>query len=211
MRIIWIIMCAVSALAAIAARAEDNGPTARGIFAMLPPSIFENTRAGLDETDKQALLHTGYSQYWEIAGETSDILVFAELPFRERTVALRLFRNEEDGSTDVAVGTLGETICAIELWRLDVSGRLVPVDTPPEPAIEEFFISERTPPKSRQNSVLICLGLGGLWAKPVFWNKYGVTAPDVDNEISFQWIGNRFEKVREAKRSKNKERELPAK
>lgn len=180
--------------------AEDYGATARGMFAMLPPSIFENTPAGLDEAGKQSLLHTGRSEFWEIAGETPDILVFSELPFRERAVGLRLFRNDVDGSTEVAIGTLGEPVCTVEIWRLDTSGRLVPVDTPPEPAIGEFFNGKRRSLKGQQNSVLICLGLGGLWAKPVLWKSHQPVEPEVDNEISFQWTGNGFEKIVAAKR-----------
>ena len=53
-----------------AAAAEDNGMTARGIFSMLPVSIFENTVEGLSEADKQRLLTEGHSDFWEIAGET---------------------------------------------------------------------------------------------------------------------------------------------
>lgn len=176
-------------------KAEDNGPTARGMFALLPPSIFENTPTGLDETGKQALLLQGASQFWEIAGETPDVLVFAELPFRERSVALRVFRNEKDGGAEIAVGTLGDPVCTVELWRLDASGRITPVDAPSEPALAEFFNKRHKPPKSQQTAVLICLGLGGLWAKPVFWTRDGIKVPDVDNEISFQWTGSRFEKA----------------
>lgn len=176
--------------------AEDSGPTARGVFAQLPTTIFENTPAGLDEAGKQALLRTGRSTYWEIAGETPDIMVFAELPFQERAVALRLFPNEVEGGALAAIGTLGDPICTVELWNLDSAGRITPVDTPIEPAIGEFFSRRRQPPLEQQNSVLICLGLGGLWAKPVFWSEYGVTEPRVDNEISFLWRGNHLEKVK---------------
>ncbi len=37
-----------------AAHAEDNGMTARGIFATLLVSIFEHTAAGLSEADNSA-------------------------------------------------------------------------------------------------------------------------------------------------------------
>ena len=186
---------ALLALLALPAAAEDNGPTARGVFAILPPTLFENTPAGLDETGRQALLRIGHSQYWEIASETPDVLVFAELPFRERAVALRVFHNTAEGGALVAIGTLGDPVCTLELWNLDSAGRLTPVETPVEPGIGEFFSGKRKPPLEQQNSVLICLGLGGLWAKPVFWNEYGITEPRVDNEISFQWNGERLEKV----------------
>ena len=37
------------------AQAEDNGMTARGIFTLLPASIFENTAEGLSDAEKQQL------------------------------------------------------------------------------------------------------------------------------------------------------------
>lgn len=182
-----------------ATHAEDYGATARGIFAMLPTSIFENTQEGLSETDKQELLHTGRSEFWEIVGETPDVLVLAERPFHDRSVALRLFRNNVDGSTEVAVGTLGEPICTVELWRLDTAGRLVPSDTPPEPRLNEFFRKKRK--RNPGYSVLVCLGMGGLGARPVLWDRNGFVEPPVDYEISFQWTGSKFEKrVREVAR-----------
>lgn len=174
------------------ARCEDYGATARGMFAMLPASIFENTPAGLDEADKQELLLRGRSEFWEIAHETPDIMVFAELPFRDRSIGLRLFRNNADGSTLVAVGTLGEPICAVELWRMDADGRIMPADTPREPAPGEFF--RRKTKRHGGYSVLICLGGGGLAARPVLWKNGVFTEPKTDYEITFQWKGDKFEK-----------------
>lgn len=172
--------------------AEDYGSTARGMFTMLPPSIFENTSEGLTETAKQELLHTGSSEFWEIVGETPNVMLFAEKPFHDRAVALRLYRNNKDGSTEVAVGTLGEPICAVELWRMDTAGRIVPVDTPPEPGLDEFF--RKKPRPNSGYSVLICLGMGGLGAKPVLWDKNGFVLPEVDFEINYHWTGDQFQK-----------------
>lgn len=181
-------------LAAGAARAEDNGATARGLFTMLPTSIFETTAEGLSESDKQQLLTEGRTEFWEISGETPDVLVFASLPLRDRAVGLRLFRNTADGSTDVAVGTLGEPICTVELWRQDISGRIVPVDTPPEPDAREFLGKGQKLPGNVMPTVLICLGLGGLKAEPVFWSSKGRVELPLANEVSYQWTGNGFEK-----------------
>lgn len=172
--------------------AEDYGPTARGMFALLPPSIFENTPEGLTEAAKQELLHSGRSDDWEIAGETPDVLVLAQLPFRDRAVAFRLFRNDVDGTSEVAVGTLGVPICTVELWRMDGTGRIIPVDTPPEPDINEFFRKKRK--RDPGQTVLICLGPGGLAAKPIFWSKKGIIEPQVDYDINFVWNGAKFEK-----------------
>lgn len=182
-----------------ATAAYGNGqPTARDLFSRLPMTIFENTAAGLDEISRQTLLQNGTSGYWEILDESQDAIVFAELPFRDNEVALRLFRNEEDGSIVAAIGTLGAPVCTVELWREDVNGRIMPIDAPAEPDINEFF--KHRPEKAQQYSVLICLGLDGLRAKPVFWNEYGVVEPRVDNEISFKWTGKGFEKVKSRKR-----------
>lgn len=190
---IFVLLSLFAAFAPCAA--EDYGPTARGMFAMLPPSIFENTPAGLDEAAKQDLLLEGASRDWEIVGETPDTMVFAELPFREKYVALRIFHNDKTGGADAAIGTLGDPVCTVELWRLDAHGRIAPVDTPEEPDIREFFSRKNRAAKNRRNSVLICLGLGGLMAKPVFWNREGIFEPEVDNEISYQWTGGEFEKI----------------
>lgn len=176
------------------ARGEDNGATARGMFTMLPTTIFETTAEGLSEAEKQQLLLEGRTEFWEISGETPDVLVFASLPFRDRAVGLRLFRNEEDGSTEVAVGTLGEQICTVELWRQDISGRVVPVDTPPEPDAREFLGKGQKLPGNVMPTVLICLGLGGLKAEPVFWSSKGKVDLPLANEVSYQWTGKGFEK-----------------
>lgn len=188
-------------LAAGYARAEDDGATARGLFTSLPTSIFETTAEGLSEADKQQLLTEGRTQFWEISGETPDVLVFASLPLRDRAVGLRLFRNTADGSTDVAVGTLGEPICTVELWRQDTSGRIVPIDTPPEPDAREFLGKGQKLPVNVMPTVLICLGLGGLKAEPVFWSSKGKVDVPLANEVSYQWTGKGFEKRVSARQS----------
>lgn len=188
------LLMALPLMAAAPVRAEDNGATARGLFTMLPTSIFETTAEGLSEAEKQELLTEGRTEFWEISGETPDVLVFASLPFRDRAVGLRLFRNTADGSTDVAVGTLGEPICTVELWRQDTSGRMVPIDTPPEPDAREFLGKGQKLPGNVMPTVLICLGLGGLKAEPVFWSSKGKVDVPLANEVSYQWTGRGFEK-----------------
>lgn len=175
-------------------QAEDNGMTARGIFTLLPASIFENTAEGLSDAEKQQLLAEGHTEFWEVAGETEDVIVFAALPFRDSAVALRLFRNTADGSVEAAIGTLGGPICTMELWRVDASGRMVPIDTPPEPDIRDFLDQGQKLPPDINPTVLICLGLGGLKAEPVFWNSSGMAHVPLANEVSFQWNGKAFEK-----------------
>ena len=157
--------------------------------------IFENTPEGLSPQEKQKLLSAGHSEFWEIAGETEDVLVFASMPFRDTAVALRLFRNAADGSVLAAFGTLGGAVCTLELWRVDATGRAVPVDTPQEPDISAFFAPGRKMPPDVQATVMICLGLGGLKAQPMFWTSTGMAHVPVDNDVSFQWNGKSFEKL----------------
>lgn len=176
------------------ALAEDNGMTARGVFSMLPPSIFENTAEGLPKEEKQRLLTEGHSEFWEVAGESEDVIVFSALPFHDSAVALRLFRNVDDGSVQAAIGTLGAAICTLELWRVDDSGRAVPVDTPPEPAISEFLDQGQSLPPDIEPDVLMCLGLGGLKAQPVFWDSRGMTQIPLAHDVSYQWTGRAFVK-----------------
>lgn len=195
-RLVVILFAAFSIFAVNArlALAEDYGATARGIFIMLPTSVFESTPEGLSEEEKQELLANGSSEFWEIAGETPDVMVFTTLPFRDKAIGLRLFRNNVDGSVDVAIGTLGEPVCTLELWRLDSNGRLVPVDTPEEPAIGEFFGREHKLSSRIRYSVLVCLGAGGLMATPIFWNDAGMLPSKIRNEINYLWTGDKFEK-----------------
>ncbi|WP_241160213.1 hypothetical protein [Desulfovibrio sp. ZJ369] len=194
LRIAAFLFMLIPLLAAARAQAEDNGMTARGLFTLLPVSIFENTAEGLSESEKQQLLAEGHTEFWEIAGETEDVIVFAALPFRDSAVALRLFRNSADGSVEAAVGTLGSPICTMELWRVDSSARMVPIDTPPEPDISEFLGQGQKLPQDVNPTVLICLGQGGLKAQPVFWNSSGMAHVPLANDVSFQWNGKAFEK-----------------
>ena len=140
-------------------------------------------------------MEEGQSEFWELAGESRDVIVFRALPFRDSGVALRLFRDADDGSAVAAIGTLGTELCTVELWRVDASGRTVPVDVPQEPDIQEFFAKGQPVPDDVNPSVLICLGMGGLRAHPVFWNKTGMLYLPLANEIGYRWDGHRFQKV----------------
>ena len=120
--------------------------TAREIFEQLPSSIFDNTAEGLPDEEKDRLLETGQCEFWEIVGETDDVIAFRALPFRDSAVALRLFRNEENGEILAAIGTLGVPICALELWKRDASGRIVPADTPEDPDIARWNSGSATLP-----------------------------------------------------------------
>ena len=176
------------------AAAADNAVTAREIFAKMPESIFESTAEGLDDKDKQDLLNCGRSEFWEIIQETPDAMVFSNLPFGEKTMGLRLFRNEIDGSTFIAAGTMDDPVCTIEFWKNDAFGRLVPVDGPDEPAISDFLKKGRKLPRNAQATILVCLDIGGVVARPVFWNKRGMLDIPLDNAVNFKWENGKFEK-----------------
>lgn len=191
----WLLLVVLLAALSDSARAAENEVSARSIFALLPESIFENTPEGLSQQEKQKLLSTGYTEFWEVAGETEDVMVFASLPFRDTAVALRLFRNAADGSVQAALGTLGGSVCTLELWKVDASGRAVPADTPQEPDISAFFAHGRKMPPDVHATVMICLGLGGLKAQPLFWTSTGMAHVPVDNDVSFQWNGKSFDKL----------------
>ncbi len=167
---------------------------AREMFSILPDSIFENTPEGLPEAEKQQLLSNGESDFWEIVHESPEEMLIEALPFRDKSMGLRLFRNPADGSTTVAIGTMGEPVCSLELWRRDSSGRLVPVDTPPEPETGEFFTKKHKLPAQVKSSVQICLGRDGLVATPLFWNQDGMLPAHLENEVLFNWNGSGFEK-----------------
>lgn len=186
----FLVLC----LGAPCAEAEDYGSTARGMFILLPSSIFENTPEGLSDFDKYELLAKGRSHFWEITNETPDHMEFTALPLRDRGVGLRIFRNDRDGSTEIAVGTFGEPVCSVEMWRLDLSGRLVPVDTPDEPRITDFFGKEHKLRKRIRFSAIVCLGNDGLYSMPLFWNESGMLPSNVDNNIKYRWNGHNFEK-----------------
>lgn len=179
---------------AASALAEDFGSTARGLFALMPTSFFESTAEGLSEGEKQALLRDGASEFWEIAREDSDALVLSALPLRERAVGLRVFRNHQDGSTLAAIGSLGDEQCVLELWRQDVSGRLVPADAPEEPDISEFLDRRSRLPRGVAPAVFVCLDEEGLAARPIFWRGDRQLRLPLARSIRYEWTGSGFEK-----------------
>lgn len=189
-----VFFCLYLLLSAPLNAAGAEGLSARRLFEILPGSIFENTEARLDEAEKRALLEEGISRSWQISDETPDAIVFSSYALPRRTVVVRVFRHAGAKDCIAAIGTQGDSICTVELWKVDASGRITPFDTPVEPSIGEFFSSRRRPPLDQQNSVLICLGKDGLLAKPVFWNENGFSVPRIDREISYKWNGAYFER-----------------
>lgn len=179
----------------IEGKTEDYGPTARGIFISLPSSIFESTPEGLSDDDKDELLEEGKSEFWEIIYEDQENLIFKSLPFGERSIGLKLFRNEESGGAAVAIGSLLEPMCTLELWRVEPDGRILPMDAPDAPNIKEFFSRKRVFQNSK-NSVLFCLEDGLLAARPFYWNRGEVQPLKTDLKIVYNWTGKEFKMMK---------------
>lgn len=184
-------------LAANVGSASAGELTARDYFRMLPGTIFENTTEGMPEDEKLQLLETGRSNFWEFQGEEPDRLELAAMPFGESRVVLRVFRSGEGGkgSTLLAIGAMGPA-CAIELWRADADGRIVPVDTPEDPPAKDFFAAKNGAPRGTNVAVLFCLDEEGLEARPVFWNDAGMLQMPVDFRVHYTWGAGGFAKSR---------------
>lgn len=194
-RFLWCLICAYAVgIWTQICHAEDYGPTARGVFSQLPTSIFENTPEGLNENGKQSLLRTGRSEFWELVEESPDKLLIRQVPFGNRTVSLQLYHNSSDGSVDVVTGIIGDPICTLELWKMDASGRIVPIDAPVEPGIREFYRPSRLPARQRLYSVMLCPHPSGLAATPVYWNEHGMVPVKTDYNILYVWKDGKFEK-----------------
>ena len=58
---------------------------------------------------------------------------------------------------------------------------------------KRIAIVQKLPPDV-QATVMICLGLGGLRAQPLFWTSTGMAHVPVAYDIGYQWNGKRFEK-----------------
>lgn len=194
MRACIAILTLLLGIPAAAATAEEFA--ARDYFRMLPGTIFENTPEGMPEEEKLQLLETGRTEFWELQTEGPDKLELTALPFGESRVELRVFRDGDGkGSALLAIGTTGPA-CAIELWRADADGRIVPVDTPDDPPTEDFFASKAKAPRNTQVAVLFCLEDEGLEARPMFWNDSGMLRVPVDFQVRYVWEHGKFAKRR---------------
>ncbi len=49
-------------------------------------------------------------------------------------------------------------------------------------------------PRNAQATILVCLDIGGVVARPVFWNKRGMLDIPLDNAVNFKWENGKFEK-----------------
>lgn len=166
---------------------------ARDIFRMLPTTIFDNTLEGMSEAEQRRLLEYGRTEFWELRNEGHDALDVASCPPGDSLVSLRVFRGDKKGTLAV-MGTVGTSLCTLELWRVDADGRTVPVDTPDEPGIREFLVADHTVPQGVEPSVLFCVADDGLEARPLFWNATGMVHMPVDFRVRYVWENGQFSK-----------------
>ena len=189
-------VCLLCALCLAApALAAPLSHSARDVFSRLPESIFENTPEGMDAAEKQELLERGDTDFWEVTADTEHIFEVTALPFRGVAVRLHVFHYDDKDEILAAIGTSGAPVCTMELWKEDVNGRLVPVDPPVEPSVEDFFAA--APQVSGQGvkpAVFMCVGSMGLEASTVFWNDAGMLTVPPDNAVRYRWDGKNFQK-----------------
>jgi hypothetical protein len=187
-----LLACCVVPARALAGDERDISP--REVFALLPGTIFENTVEGLSEGEKQRLLAEGQAEFWQLAEETEDSLLFSALPFHDSAVALRLFHAASGDFCLAVAGTIGGPLCTLEFWRIDNAGRIVPVEAPSEPDIRDFLEDGQVLPKNIQPSTILCLDFDGLKAQPLFWSSAGLVDVSVARQVRYHWNGSGFEK-----------------
>ena len=177
----------------LAHAAERHIPSALDIFRLLPTSVFENTPEGLSDEEKQQLINKGHTSLWRMLPVDTDELKIESMPIAGSEVTIRLFH--EQNASVVAVGAESRDGCAVELWRYDAQGRLVPHPLPQEPNIADFFAPDATP-KGLASSVLFCLSGTVLRAYPLLAGPQGPD-PTIQplNAVFFRWTRAGFEKA----------------
>lgn len=175
---------------------KDSYPTALRLFRLIPPSIFENTIEGLREDEKQLLMDTGETEFWVMTALSDEELVIQNrAPEADTMATLKLFR-ANNGDTIIAMGVTAGNACALELWRSDAKGGIIPMPMPDEPAISEFLQLNRVLPQDADVSMLICLDpvAEGLEAKPLIWTPSGLDKIHLDTKVFYNWNGVKFVK-----------------
>lgn len=183
---------AACVLCAGTARAE-RFLSAMEIFARLPVSFFDDTPEGLSEDERNQLVETGRCNYWQVESEGSDNLVLVSRPFGETRVTLRVFRGGEHDFV-AALGTSSAPMCALELWGQDSAGGLVPVSTPSDPPMSDYFTKNIRLPRDVSPAILFCLNTDGLETRPLFWGPEGLLNIPLDRTVNFVWQNGKFEK-----------------
>ena len=169
-------------------------PTALRLFRLIPPTIFENTVEGLDENDKQVLADNGRAGSWVLTSLTDDELEFTSaVPHSATKVHVRLY-HATNGDIFIACGVQSGESCAMELWRCDAAGRIIPMPMPDEPAISEFLADGRVLPEDYEVSMLVCLDMNSpqLKAVPLLWTPTGLGSLLLDYDVYYRWNGEVF-------------------
>ena len=171
-------------------------PTALRLFRLIPPTIFENTVEGLDENEKQILADNGRAGSWVLTSLTDNELEFTSaMPHSNTKVRMHLY-HADNGDIIIACGVQSGETCAMELWRRDAGGRIIPVPIPDEPGISEFLTAGRSLPEDYEVSMLICLDADSarLKAVPLLWTPTGLGSLPLDYDVYYQWNGEAFSK-----------------
>lgn len=173
--------------------AQAQTLSAMEIFARLPITLFEDTPEGLSSDERNQLVERGECAYWIVSSESADKLVLLSRPFGETRVTLQVFRGGENGFV-AAIGNSSSPICALELWELDGAGGLVPISTPKDPAIAEFFDPGYRLPRSISPVTLFCLADNALESRPLFWGPEGLMNITPTRQVRYTWKDGQFKK-----------------
>ena len=171
-------------------------PTALRLFRLIPPTIFENTVEGLDENGKQELADNGKSGPWVLTRLADDDLeVTSSVPHSNTKVRVHLYHSA-GGDIFIACGVQSGDSCAMELWRRDAVGHIIPMPIPDEPLISEFLAKGRVMPADYEVSMLICLDIDDtrLKAIPLLWTPTGLGNMSLDYDVYYRWNGEAFAK-----------------
>lgn len=182
----------------------DTNMSAMEIFSRLPVTIFEDTPEGLSDDERNQLVDRGECAYWLVSSEGPDHLSLLSRPFGETKVTLRVFRSGEHGFV-AAIGTSSTPICALELWGLDSASGLVPVDTPADPPVSDYFDPGYRLPRNLSPAKLFCLTDDGLESRPLFWGPDGLMHIVPTRLVNYVWKDGQFVK----KITKNTQATMP--
>ena len=117
------------------------------------------------------------------------------MPHSGTKVRLHLY-HAVNGDILIACGVHSGESCALELWRRDGMGRIIPVSVPNEPDISEFLAKGRVMPEGYEVSMLFCLDIDDsqLRAIPILWTPSGLGDMSLDYDIYYRWDGEKFNK-----------------
>lgn len=178
------------------AATDSSQIRARALFSLLPPNIFENTSEGLNDEEFETLVEEGHTEYWSISHDSANELVVSAVPPVESKVVLHLFRSESGGVV-AALGSQSGIVCALEFWRYDGAGKIIPMAGPEQPPISDLFLPNHLP-SSIDPTIMMCLEQDKILAKPILWSANGIVNEPQDFIVHYFWNGREFIKDRKA-------------